>query len=223
MSSQNAITNHVEIYGPSFSTFVRSVMLVCEKLQIKYTTGFELAGEMIDHKSDQHLALHPYAKFPVLKHGEFILPETAAICRYLQATFGNGELQEFTPQQLARIDAFCAIISIYIDKAIVRDYLLEFASPKGRDGEVRVDVVIAAQPEVRKALMVIDNELSQGDTLNNSKLSLADILVAPMLYYISTLPAAFNLLNEFNQVEDYFNNLMKLKHFKKILVKKDSA
>lgn len=69
-------TNSVHIYGPSFSNFVRTVMLVCEEKQISYTTGFEVNGSEIKYKSEQHFNLHPFGKFPVLLSDELILPET---------------------------------------------------------------------------------------------------------------------------------------------------
>ena len=39
--------NPVHIYGPRFSNFVRSVMLVCEEKQLAYTVGFEVDGNNV--------------------------------------------------------------------------------------------------------------------------------------------------------------------------------
>jgi glutathione S-transferase len=215
------LNNSVEIYGPNFSNFVRSVMLVCEENKIYYTTGLEINGEKIEYKSDAHYQLHPFGKFPVLVHDELILPETASICRYLQSIFDEDAEGDFSIQQLASIDAFSALISINIDKAIMRDYLLEFAFPKGENGMVRFDKINEAQPEVRKALKAVESELVSGQSLDNARLSLADILLAPMLHYLTTLPATYNLLNEFKLVNQYFNRLMKIPSFKKVLVIKE--
>jgi len=215
----------LKIYGPSFSNFVRTIMLICEERGLDYQTGFNCTGEQIEFKSAAHLALHPYGKFPILFHGELVLPETASICRYIINLENSQSEKELSPKQVARIDAFGAITSIYLDKAIMRDYILEFAFPKGEAGKVRLEVAIAAQTEVRKALQVVNSELLQGETLLAAKiaghsLTLADALIAPMLHYISTLPASFNLLSEFPDLEKYLAKLMKRESCKKILVAK---
>ncbi|MDO6447481.1 glutathione S-transferase family protein [Colwellia sp. 1_MG-2023] len=210
--------NKVEIYGPSFSNFVRSIMVLCEEYQIDYCTGLNFAGEMVELKSEQHFKLHPYGKFPIVKHQTFILCETASICRYIQTTFMPKSSLNFTTHQMARIDAFSAIISIYLDKALIRDYLLEFVFPKGDQGNVRLDVVESRQQAAREALVIIENELQQSDTLNNEQLSIADVLLAPILHYLSGLPAPFNLIHDSLTVRNYLNSLMARESVNKILI-----
>lgn len=209
----------LQIYGPSFSNFVRTVMLICEENNVAYSTGFEFDGNTVEFKSKQHQALHPYCKLPIVKHGDFTLSETASICRYIQTTFSSNTT-DCSIEKTATIDAFSAIVSIYIDKAIIRDYVIEFAFPKGENGEVRLDVAKEAQPAVRQALTAIDNELCLGNILNGSNLTIADALLAPMLHYISTLPVGFNLLSEFPQVNEYLINLMTRPSCSKVLIAK---
>ncbi len=214
--SESAID--VQIYGPGFSSFVRSLELLCEEYNINYRTDMALDGQPIEFKSEAYLALHPYGKLPVLKHNELVLAETASIGRYLMATFAPDVVQRYSLSQRAKMEAFCSIASIYLDKAIIRDYVIEFAFPKGENGEVRLDVVKQQQPQVLKALKVIDNELMQGDSLNGEYFSIADALIAPMLHYLSGLPAGFNLLEQVPGVEQYFHRLMARPSCQKILV-----
>jgi len=210
----------VQIYGPSFSNFVRSAMLICEENGVSYNVGFEIDGRPVEFKSEAHLALHPYGKLPVLIHDDFILPETAAICRYIQTNLSSKETSELSAKQLARLDAFSALASIYLDKAIIRDYIIEFAFPKGENGDVRLDVVKQAQSGVRAALSVIEQELAKNELLNTQNFTLADALVAPMIHYISTLPSPFNLLEEFPVVNNYLTQLMTRASCKKVLIAK---
>jgi glutathione S-transferase len=207
-------TKQVHIYGPSFSNFVRTVMLACEENDINYTTGFEVDGEEIVFKSEQHFSLHPFGKLPVLLEGDFALPETASICRYLDA--GN-KYQPVNLKMAAKHDAFCALISIDIDKALIRDYLLEFAFPKGDNQQVRVDVVTKAIPEVSKALEVIAKQLQQPGIIDGEQLTIADMLLAPMLAYLSGLPEAFNLLPNYPSVQAYLAKLMNKPSCQKVL------
>ena len=215
----------LQIYGPSFSNFVRSVMILCEENSLDYQTGFDCTGALIEFKSDEHFALHPYGKLPVLIHGELVLPETASICRYINTLASSEDDKSLITSQVARIDAFSAITSIYLDKAIMRDYILEFAFPKGEGGEVRFEVAVAAQGEVHKALNIIRDQLTKNDTLlagltENPQMTIADALIAPMLHYISTLPSGFNLLSEYPELEFYLAHLMKRASCKKVLISK---
>lgn len=209
----------VHIYGPKFSNFVRSVMLVCEEKGIDYQTGFTINDNEISFKSEQHFELHPFGKLPVLLHNELSLPETACICRYLDSNFSGTSLQPEEPLAHAKHDALCALISIDIDKALVRDYLAEFAFPKGDNGEVRLNVAKQAQDNVRRALKVISNELTASDIISvkSDSFNIADALIAPMLHYVTQLPASFNLITEFPAVEQYLNRLMARKSCQAVL------
>jgi len=210
----------VHIYGPSFSNFVRSVMLVCEEKNISYTVGFEVNGENVDFKSDQHFSLHPFGKLPVLIHNELVLPETASICRYLDRTFSGSSLQPQNPIAYAQHDALCALISIDVDKALVRDYLLEFAFPKGEQGAIRFDVVKAAQQQLRKALAFVSQQVEAQIIISGEEFSIADALLAPMLHYLMGLPKGYNLLEEFPILVHYLAKLMQRPSCQKVLVAK---
>lgn len=211
--------NPVHIYGPRFSNFVRSVMLVCEEKQLAYTVGFEVDGNNVAFKGEQHLKWHPFGKIPVLLEGTLAIPETASICRYLDE---DGQLQ---PQQNSQIhaqhDALCALISIDIDKALVRDYLLEFAFPKGENNSIRFDVVKEAQPKAAAAIAIIEQLLQKETVLTSKEFTIADALLAPMLHYISCLPAGFDLIADYPNVEQYLANVMTRASCQKILTAKE--
>ncbi len=214
-------TNSVHIYGPSFSNFVRTVMLVCEEKQISYTTGFEVNGSEVKYKSEQHFNLHPFGKFPVLLSDGLILPETASICRYLDTHFNEKsdiQLQPNNPEDKARHDALCALISIDIDKVLLRDYFIEFAFPKGEDGTVRIEEVKKAQPQVAKALSIVAQYLeSNNGMLASDNFTIADALLCPMLAYLSGLPVGYNLLPDYPIIEKYLAQIMRRPSCQKVL------
>lgn len=217
--SLNINSDPVHIFGLPKSNFVRTVMLICEQKGIKYTVGFEVKGKPVEFKSDAHLKMHPYGKIPILLHNDFALAETASICRYLDNNFTGTKVQFEQEQKSAYHDAFCAIASIDIDKAILRDFLVEFAFPKGENGTVRMDVVKAAIPNVHNALRVIRQELaSNNQVINGEQLSIADALLAPMLHYINTVTRDFKLLSEHPEVESYLTKLMTFDSCKKVLL-----
>ncbi|KGJ97490.1 glutathione S-transferase family protein [Colwellia psychrerythraea] len=212
------IANPVHIYGPSFSNFVRTVMLICEEKQLTYTVGFEVAGHEIPFKGEKHLNWHPFGKVPVLlvtqQAAELAIPETASICRYLD---GNNDLQPSNNLEYVLHDALCALISIDIDKVLVREYLLEFAFPKGKDNSVRFDVVKSVQAKVATTLAIIEKKLAEKNALTCKQFTIADALLAPMLHYISCLPAGYNLLTDYPKIEKYLADLMTRSSCKKVL------
>jgi glutathione S-transferase len=218
MTTAPQVTSPVHIVGYEFSNFVRTLMLICEELDIQYTVGFSYQGKEIAFKGEEHLNLHPYGKFPILVDGEFSLTETASIGRYLAKKFSNSQSLQLSQENCAKHDAFCAIASNYIDKAIIRDYLLEFAFPKGEEGAVRFDVAEKMKGAVVDALQIIETTLTEEEFLNNEQPSLADALLAPMLHYLSTLPDDYNLLLAYPTVNEYLSHLMTRTTCQKILV-----
>lgn len=211
--------NSVHIYGPRFSNFVRSVMLVCEEKQLAYTVGFDVNGSNVTFKGEQHLQWHPFGKIPVLLTNKLAIPETASICRYLDT---DKQLQpQQNRQENAQHDALCALISIDIDKVLVRDYLLEFAFPKGEKGSIRIDLIKTVQPKAAATFAIIEQMLQEENALTSEEFTIADALLAPMLHYISCLPTGFNLLTDYPKVEQYLANLMTRPACQKVLTAKE--
>ncbi len=215
-------TEATHIYGPSFSNFVRTVMLICEEKNIPYTVGFEVAGKDIPFKGEQHLKWHPFGKIPVLIENKpqadiFTLPESASICRYLDS---DRRLQPSNSLEYAHHDALCALISIDIDKVLVREYLLEFAFPKGENKSVRFDIVNKVQPKATATLAMIEEMLDEVNSLTAEQFTIADALLTPILHYISCLPAGYNLIGDYPKIKQYLAKLMTRASCQKVLTAK---
>ncbi len=188
------MTRSVHIFGPQFSSFVRTVQLCCEEKGISYSLGREAYGQEVGFHSPEHFALHPFGKIPALIDGDRVLCETSTICRYLDAEFDGMALQPEDSYQRALVDQWCAFLSIYADKALVRDYLLEFAFPKGEGGAIRMEKVAEAQPAVMEMLALIEKQLADKPFLLSEQLTLADLVIAPQLDYIAVLPHGAELI-----------------------------
>ena len=198
----------VHIYGPQFSNFVRSVQWVCEEKAIPYSLGFELDGKPVEFRGEQHRQWHPYSKIPVLIHNGCALGETSAICRYLDDNFPGAELTPTNPWQKAEVDSWCQILSLYIDKAVVRDFLLELVFPKGEDGKPRMDVLEAAKPAAIAALKIVEEKLDNSEYLFGEQLTLADAIAAPLVCYAVGVSAPFSLVEADSRLRDYARRMM---------------
>lgn len=195
--------NQVTIVGPQFSTMVRSVQICCEEKGIQYQTSLKLADQPLDIKSPEYLAIHPFGKIPALIHGSTQLFETAAIIRYLDNNFPGINLQPEDTIESAMVDQWSQAISIYIDKAIVRDYLIEFAFPKGENGEIRHDHIKASQKKLFETLGLLDSMLNANTFICGSLFTMADALLMPMLDYLQKLPHGDDLLASYPAVTNY--------------------
>src|ERR1700687_4924858 len=56
-----------------------------------------------EHKAAEFLALNPRGRVPVLRNGDFVLPESMAILSYLDKQHPDPPLFGTTPEQHARI------------------------------------------------------------------------------------------------------------------------
>ncbi len=161
----------VQLFGFSGSTYVRSVMMGCAALDVTW----ELLP--LEFGKPSHIALHPFGKMPVLRHGEVHLYETAAILSYVN-DLADGALIPETPVDRARM---WQLVSICIDYAYLALVQATFAEDKESiDAEAAnrcMDAVVAI--------------MGSDPWLAGSRLSFADLVFEPMLsHYLKSAPNA---------------------------------
>lgn len=80
----------IELIG-LFPTRSNRVQWVLEELELPYTF-LKVDFQAGDTRSDVFLQMNPNGKIPVLRDGDFVLYESAAIANYLADTYGDGHL-----------------------------------------------------------------------------------------------------------------------------------
>lgn len=215
--------SQIHIFGPQFSTFVRSIQLCCEEKGVPYTVGTRVSGQDVEFKGKQHLEWHSFGKVPVLLHGNRHLIETASICRYLDAVFDGPALQPDDPWGRAQVDQWSATLSLYVDQALVRNYLLEFAFPKGENGTVRMDRISEAEPEAKRVLALLETQLASREYLVTEHFTIADAIATPMLDYIFKLPVAEALTAETPLLKAYLQRLRDRRSASRVLIDADAS
>jgi glutathione S-transferase len=177
--------NHqVHIVGVQFSSFTRAVQFCCEEIGLGYSLSTIVDGVEHGLRTPGLKSLNPFAKVPVLLDKGSALYETQSICRYLDNAYNRGGLQPQDPWQKAQVDQWCAAITAYVDKAVVRNYLLEFLFPKGENGSVREDIVAAAMPDVMAVVEIVERQIATREFLVGNQFSLADVMLAPVVNYL---------------------------------------
>ena len=172
----------VKIFGPPQSTYVRSVRMACEEKGIGYTL------EPVEFGSAAHRALHPFTKVPIMHHGDVQLYETSAICHYLDKAFGGPSLQPSDASAAGLMEQWISMVNCYIYNDTIPRYVLQYVFPKGADGQPDRAAIDAALPDLERDLDLLNNALGSGIYVAGGALSLADLFVAPILFYLSQFP-----------------------------------
>jgi glutathione S-transferase len=71
---------------------------------------------------------------------------------------------------------------------MVRNYVLQYVFPRGPDGKPDRATIEAALPEIRKVLAPIDRAIDGRDFVVGDSVTLADILLIPMVEYVKAMP-----------------------------------
>ena len=192
----------LKLYGPEFSYFLRSVRLLCQFKGLAYEVTRAPYGEDIPLFGDEHARLHPFRKLPVLIDGNFVLPETMAIAFYLEHKPGPSFLPGATEMQ-AKILALAGMISLYAHQHLVKNLLLEFAFPKGEQGDVRIEWVKENLPAAQHAMQWLAETIGDAHFAIAGQFTLCDAYLIPMLDYIDQLPEPFCINKQHANLNHY--------------------
>jgi len=178
-----------EIIGSSRSSYTRVVRMVCEE------KGIDYALTETDLGAPEIFAIHPFGKMPVLRHGDFTLCESNAIATYLDRAFPGPELIPSDPKHAALAEQWVSLVNSVMDPTLVRVYLLAHAFPRTADGKPNRATIDAVLPNVREQLALLDNTVALTGFLVGDRLTLADLFVLPILYYLKRLPESGQMLD----------------------------
>ncbi|MGB5705786.1 MAG: glutathione S-transferase family protein [Arenicellales bacterium] len=198
------------LYGFDGSTYVRTVRMVLAEKGEEYdqVPVHVLKGES---KQPEHLARHPFGKVPVLDIDGIRIRETDAICRYLNETRPGPSFIPETPIDRARMNEAISLIHSYGYNALVgvAGYHLFPDFIGGADDDRRAECL----KESEKLLGLLMEIRGEDAWIGGSNPSLADFLLAPILFYVSLTPDAERLMS-IPGVADWWNAINKIESFK---------
>jgi glutathione S-transferase len=99
--------SEVTLYGFPRSVYVQmaGIVLIHHEVACAF---YDLEREM---NTPAHLALHPFERVPILRHGDFTLYETGAIVGYVDEVFGSCRLTPGDPQLRARMSGSARLMA----------------------------------------------------------------------------------------------------------------
>ena len=170
------------VYGFPRSTYVNIVRLVLTHKDVPYT--FQDLEPVMG--KPEHLALHPFNRVPILRHGDFTVYETSAIASYVDEAFDGPRLTPQDVRERARMNQWVSAVNSYYYPYMIYHVTHErLVFPElGIASDEKV--VAHALPKVELALGVMERELSHGqDCLLGSGLTLADFFILPSTFAFS--------------------------------------
>jgi glutathione S-transferase len=172
----------VEILGFPQSTYTRVVRMACEEKGIDY----ELKPAP-PHSPDV-LAIHPFGKIPVMRHGDVELCESKAIATYLDRAFPGPALMPSDPRLAAQAEQWISLVNSVMDGTFIRTYLFCYIFPKTEDGKPDRKAIEAVTPALRQQIQLLDKAVAKTGYLAGDRLTLADLNLMPILAYIKQFP-----------------------------------
>jgi glutathione S-transferase len=138
-------------------------------------------------------ALHPFARVPVLVHGDFFLHEMAAIARYLD-TFPGPALTPQDPRAAARMAQVTGIVDAYGYWPMVRQVFAQrvFNPLEGLTPDE--DEIARGLSASVPVLAALDRIAGEGLVLTGADVTLADCHLAPMIDAFACAPEGAVLL-----------------------------
>jgi glutathione S-transferase len=173
------------VYGPAFSTYVWSARLALAEKGVTH--------ELVDvplgaHREEPHLSRQPFAKVPAFEHDGFALYETQAIMRYVDERFAGAPLQPEDVHEWSRMNQIIGIVDAYAWPSIAGTILVNrVLKPRLLGGTPDEAAITAALPRARLCLSEIDRLMEDHRFLAGEHISLADLMVAPLLYYFGNV------------------------------------
>lgn len=177
----------VTLFGLSRSVYTRIARLALEEKGVSYNLQdveiFASSGVPTDH-----LMRHPFGRIPALAHGEFLLYETQAICRYVDEAFSGPTLQPSFPAGRARMNQVIGLLDSYAYRPMVWGVFVERVRKSLRGGRADEDLISTSMRDVHVVLAALSSLAGAGPFLAGTTLTLADLHAYPMLAYLALAP-----------------------------------
>jgi glutathione S-transferase len=183
------------VHGMPGSSNVQSVLLTLAEKGVEYDLHEQPAAAY--KRAPYITAVHPFGMVPALEHDDFTLYETQAIVRYVDDAFAGPRLAPQSPRPLARMNQIIGIAQEYLKGSVSGGSSINFYRAWQPKFGIEVDHawIAALLPRARTALFALDR--LHAEPYLTGDLSLADLMVAPILYVFRRTPEGAELLGAF--------------------------
>ncbi len=180
------------LYGPGFSTFVRTCRITLLEKGVEHDHE---EFNFLEGWPEGYEKRHPFMKVPAFSHDGMDLHETSAICRYVDEAFDGPALQPADARGRAHMNRVISVVESYAYAPMITSTFIPRAVVPMLGGSTDESVVEAAKPDVERAAQVLDGYLAGGEYLAGGAVTLADFFALPVLFYMSQIPEGQAMLS----------------------------
>jgi len=166
------------VHGVPGSPYVRAGLLTLEEKGADYQFAAMKPGTL---KQEPHLSRHPFGRIPAFEHDGWVLYETQAIMRYVDAVVPGPRLQPESPRDTARMNQMMGIVDWYLMPQVSRTITFNRVVAPRFGMPVNEDAVAKAIPDARHCIGEVARLLDGQTWMSGDAVSLADLLMAPHL------------------------------------------
>jgi glutathione S-transferase len=188
----------LQIIGGAASNFVWMCRIACAEKGVPYSIV-----SVMPHTPEVD-AIHPLGKIPAMRHGDVTLCESRAICGYIDRAFPGPALMPSDPVTAARIEQWASIVCTAVDPVFLRQYFGAYVFPGTPDNSPDRARIDAALPKMEPLFDMLDRATASGH-LAGGDFTLADMVLMPILYYMTKPPESAAMFNKRGSLKAYYD------------------
>ena len=180
------------IHGVPGSPYVRAPLLALEEKALSWRLcSLPMGG---NRTPDYKAQLHPFAKIPVLDHGDFRLYETRAILDYVDQMGSGPSLTPADPRLRARMNQVIGIVDSYVAARV--SATVTFPRLVAPRFGIPVDdaAVAAAIAPAREVVDELARLLGGQEYMAGPSISLADVMLIPHMAFLPDFDEGASLI-----------------------------
>ena len=171
------------IYGRRNSSNVQLVMWAVHELRLDHER-LDYGHGHASPQSEAFLKMNPMGKVPVIRDGEVTLFESAAILRYLAASYGDARFWPADPARRAPLDMWAEWGKNTFTEVVLRIFYHDVRTPPDQRDPAYLEAAVTALIPLAGML---DTRLTGRDWIGGADFTFADIAVGHILHRYFTL------------------------------------
>lgn len=194
------------IYGPQFSSYVRTARLALEEKPASYEL-VDVAMLQGEHKQPAFLARNPFSKVPAFSHDGIDLYETDAIIRYIDQTVPGQALQPTEAAPRARMNQIIGIMESFGYGSMITKVVMQRVVAPLMGGTADEAVIKDGLPTAELCVKEVERIMGNNKFMAGDKVSLADLMVAPIYHYFAATPEGQSILQPRGKLRAWWDHM----------------
>lgn len=178
------------VYGTVFSPYVRKVLITLQLKNIPY--DFQELHPLFPAQKQKLLQLSPLGKVPIYQEDNFILPDSSAICAYLDKQYKQPAIFPTESRQYPRSLWLEEYADVELTPTIIAIFINTFTKPKMNIPIDNQALTNALEIKLPAIFDYLNHEIEGHHYFNGDQLSIADISILSALMNYKLLDLAID-------------------------------